>query len=98
MKPVKFAESNMVFGAGQSEYKELPALATEDGQIITFWKMSLVERLRVLFSRGVWLSMITFNRGVSPVYMTTKKSDLIDESEGVVLSELERELQTFNKQ
>ena len=79
MKPVKFKEQNAVFAENQSEYTSLPALILypEDGSrpIVSCWKLSLKERLRVLFTGRVWVSLLSFNNPLTPSFLSTKKSD-----------------------
>lgn len=77
MKPIKFKESNVVFGKGQPEYQPLPALRFEDGETLTCWKLSLKELLRVIFTRRIWVAQLTFNRAFQPQFVTTDKYDVI---------------------
>ena len=51
MKPVKFKHQNVVFAEDQPEYQPLPALKINslEGFVITCWKLSFRERLRILF-------------------------------------------------
>jgi len=76
MKPVKFKECNVEFAKDQPEYNNLHAFRADNGEVITFWKMSFIERVRVLFKGGVWLSLQSFNKPLTPSFMTTKKWDL----------------------
>lgn len=77
MKPVKFKEQNVVFAENQPEYTPLPALRldTTDGQVVTCWKMSFKERIRVLFTGKVWMSLLSFNKPLTPSFLSTKKSE-----------------------
>jgi len=77
MKPQKFKECNVEFAKDQPEYNTLPAFRDESGVVVTFWKLTLRERLRVLFKGGVWLSLMTFNKPLTPTFMTTEKSDVL---------------------
>lgn len=51
MKPIKFKHQNITFAENQPEYGSLPALKldTPEGHVITCWKLSFKERLRILF-------------------------------------------------
>lgn len=75
MKPVKFPEVNATFGEGQPQYEPLPVLQFPDGQVISCWELS--EKARVAETGQIWLSQLTFNRPLQPVFMTTDKTDLI---------------------
>jgi len=76
MKPIKFKEQNCVYGKDQSEYMPLPALKiqSENGEIISCWQMSLIERIYVLFTGKVWLSIMMFNKPLAPSFIAIKKS------------------------
>jgi hypothetical protein len=71
MKPSKFHGSNITFAENQPEYLPLPAYRTSDGTVTTAWKMSLWERVKVLFTGTIYLQMLTFNHPLQPVLLTT---------------------------
>ena len=79
MKPIKFKEQNCTYAENQSEYLPLPALKVEskEGQIISCWKLSIIERLRLLITGKLWVCLLAFNKPLTPSYFTTKKSELI---------------------
>ncbi|MEQ8578179.1 MAG: hypothetical protein RIC57_09090 [Balneola sp.] len=82
MKPIEFKEANHRFAEHQDEYQTLPACygrpeINPKGYVITCWKMSFIERLRILFKGVIWSSTMTFHQPLQPQYFTTKKSDLI---------------------
>jgi hypothetical protein len=79
MKPIPFPEVNTQFAKDQPEYNTLPALRGEEdsGPVVTCWKLTFRERLRVLFTGKVWLCCLTFHRPLQPLYMTTEKSELV---------------------
>lgn len=79
MKPVKFKESNAVYAKDQKEYLPLPAFKydTKEGEVVSCWNLSLMERLRVLFTGRLWVSLMTFNKPLTPSFFTTKKSDVL---------------------
>lgn len=62
MKPVTFPESNIVAGKDQS-FRDLPAW-TDGNVLISCWGLTLRERLRLLFSGKVWISLLTFGEPV----------------------------------
>ena len=70
MKPIDFPASNVVFAKGQDQYMELPAHLDKKGTggaVVSCWKMTLSERLRVLFTGRVWISSLTFFNPLQPV-------------------------------
>lgn len=76
MNIVKFKECNITFAKNQPEYKPLPALKTEDGKVVTCWKPSVMERLKILFTGKIWLNILTFNEPLQPLLMTVNKPNL----------------------
>lgn len=79
MKPKKFKGCNIIFAENQPEYMTLPAFKNKSphGQVVTCWSLSFRERLRVLFFGDIWLSMLTFNKPLTPSFLTTKKSEVL---------------------
>lgn len=79
MTPKKFKEANVTFAKDQPEYQPLPAFRSDSpqGEVITCWNLTFRERLRVLFKGEIWLSLLSFNKPLTPSFMTTKKSDLL---------------------
>ncbi len=75
MKPIKFKEHNTVIAENQPEYLSLPAYVCgdTDGRIIFCWKMSLLERLEVLFIGKIWHEVFTFKGKLQPQKLGTIK-------------------------
>jgi hypothetical protein len=72
-----FESAEIVFAKDQPEYLPLPALPVNGNQlIITRWKLSRVERLRVLFHGDVYLWMSTFGKPLQPVKLETVVPEL----------------------
>lgn len=63
----------VVFAKDQPEYLPLPAVLADNGtRVITCWRLSFLERVRVLFSGRIWLSMLTFGKPLQPVLPETE--------------------------
>jgi len=77
MKPVKFKYQNITFGEGQDEYLPLPALKLEgrEGHVISCWKLNLRERLILLFTGRIWVSLMTFKKPLQPTFLTVKRKE-----------------------
>jgi hypothetical protein len=76
MKAIEFKEQNKVFAKDQPRYSPLPAF--DDGnQVIFCQSLSLKERVRVLFTGKIWVSLLMFGALLTPSFHTTKKSDLL---------------------
>lgn len=80
MKPIKFKECNVTFAKDQPEYNQLPAFKDNgpEGEVVTCWKLTFKERLRILFKGKVWLCLLSFNQPLTPSFMTTKKNEVIE--------------------
>lgn len=78
MKATEFKHQNVVFAKDQPEYKPLPALRidSQQGEVISCWKMSFKERIKVLFTGKVWLSLMSFNKPLTPSYMSVNRKDV----------------------
>ena len=77
MKPIKFKECNTEFAKDQEEYNTLPCLKldTPEGHVIICQKMTFRERVRVLFTGKVWLTLLSFNKPLAPHHMSTEAKD-----------------------
>jgi hypothetical protein len=83
MKPIEFKEHNVVFAKNQPEYIPLPAYkyAGTDGEVVSCWQLSFIERMRLLLTGKVWLMMLTFHEPLTPVSLTTVKKEFIPHKE-----------------
>lgn len=87
MKPIKFKHVNTEFAKDQEQYNTLPALRldTPEGHVITCWKMTPKERLKVLFTGKVWMNLMSFNKPLTPSLLSTDRKDMyshIDDEKG----------------
>ena len=67
MKAVKFKEQNIEMGKDQPQHETLPACRTDDGIIISCWKFTWKEKIKILFGKPIWLWQYTFNHGMNPI-------------------------------
>ena len=65
----------VVYAKDQPEYLQLPALPVDDGsghkRVVTRWKLSWKERLRIVFCGDMYLWLSTFGRPINPVALQT---------------------------
>lgn len=82
MKPIAFSEANTVFATGQKEYLPLPAYQHKDNWkgVSSCWGLSLMERIKILFTGKVWVSMPTFGDPLTPIKLSINKPDFNDNS------------------
>jgi hypothetical protein len=78
MKAIKFKHQNIVFAENQPEYQQLPALKldTKEGQVISCWKLNFLERVIILFTGKMWVSLMTFNKPLTPTFLSVKRKDV----------------------
>lgn len=78
MKPIEFKHQNIVFAKDQSEYQPLPALRidSQGGEVITCWQLSFKERIKILFTGVVWMSLMTFNKKMTPCYLAVNRKEV----------------------
>lgn len=81
MKPIEFKEQNVVFAKDQPEYQPLPAFTYPDGVVVCCWEMSKEEIEEVAKTGKIWVSLSTFKQPLMPMYLTTKKEELILKNE-----------------
>ncbi len=68
MKPIDFPESTCVLAKDQDEYRDLPVWvsAGEDKAMISCWKLSWWERIRLLLTGKLWVRQLTFGYRLQP--------------------------------
>ena len=78
MKPINFGESNVIYAKDQPEYRQLPALKFEndEGTMVCCYKLSIKERIKLLFTGKLWMSMMTFNKPLMPIYPTVDRKEV----------------------
>ena len=83
MKPVEFKHQNVVYAKDQPEYQSLPALKldTKEGEVISCWRLSFRERFKVLFIGNIWLSLMTFNKPLTPSFISVNRKDVFSTPE-----------------
>jgi hypothetical protein len=84
MQPVSpvipgFEEHELTYGKDQPEYMPLPALRVNvegDDGIVTRWRPSWRERLRLIFGGDVFLYVKTFGGRLQPVMLKIEKPEV----------------------
>ncbi len=68
MKPVNFDGSNFVYAEDQDEYLSLPVYKHGDelGSVSSCWQLSLLERLKVLFTGRIYSTLLSFDKPLTP--------------------------------
>ena len=83
MKPVEFEHQNIVFAKDQPEYQPLPALKldTPTGEVISCWKLTARERFKIIFTGRIWLSLMSFNKPLTPSFIAVNRKDVYSHSD-----------------
>ena len=78
MKPIEFKHQNVVYAKDQPEYQPLPALKIDSpqGEVISCWQMSFKERMKVLFTGVIWVSLVSFNKPLTPSFISVNRKDV----------------------
>lgn len=68
MEPIRFEGWNTAFAEDQPEYLPLPGHMRhgDEGEFISCWKLTFLERLKVLFLGRFYFSTWTFNQPLQP--------------------------------
>ena len=72
MEVIKLKNMNVVFAKDQPEYLQLPAYRSKEGIVNTCWKLSFVERIKLLFTGKIYVSLLTWNKPLQPLKVDTK--------------------------
>jgi hypothetical protein len=69
MKPIYFKESNVVFAKDQKPYLPLPAYQDDlqGGRIFHCWKLTIKERIKILFTGKLWINVLNFKQPPQPI-------------------------------
>ncbi len=76
MENIKFEGCNVEIAKNQKEYKTLQAF--QDEQVtITCYRLSFLERIKLLFTGKLWLGQMNFGTPLQPQLPTVDMSDLL---------------------
>lgn len=70
---VKTRELEITFAKNQPEYRQLPAIKTSEGTVISRWKLTWKERFTILFHGNLFLQQLTFNEALQPQLPTVEE-------------------------
>ena len=78
MEPIKFDECNMTYGKDQPGYIPLPAYleAGEKGQVVTCWELTDEDIEKIVKTKKIYHSQLTFHNPLQPVFITVNKDDI----------------------
>lgn len=89
MKPVSpvipgAALPEVTFAKDQPQYLPLPAYrdSGDKGAVLSRWRLSWKERLKILWTGNLYLWCLTFQQPLQPLFPTVDKPDVDVESRG----------------
>ena len=91
MKLIEFKEQTNIIAKDQPEYIPMPAYIWEEtvntshsGKITCCWKLSLIERLKLLFTGVIWHDVLTFFEPLQPQRLSVKKPKFGESPEVII--------------
>ena len=80
MKAITFPEANINVAENQDEYQTLPAKVYNDqfGEVISCWQLSDEEMEQIKKTNCIWVSQLTFQKGVAPMMLMSEKPEMED--------------------
>ena len=72
MKAIEFNQQTIIIAENQEEYQNLPAEVrkNEEGEIISCWQPTFIERVKILFGANVYSLLSTFEDNIQPQRIT----------------------------
>lgn len=62
-------ETETVYAKDQPEYLPLPTLRTDDGAVLSRWELTDEEIQRIIETRSIYLTLLTFNQPLQPIML-----------------------------
>lgn len=78
IKPIDFPGRNIVFAENQPEYNPLPAIRTDDGEVIICLGFDEDDIEVIIKNKCAYLKILTFNQPLQPISMVSDLSDYIE--------------------
>ena len=77
MKAIKFKHQTHTLAESQDEYITLNILKIPgiEGEVISCWKLSLKERIKILFTGTLWHNQLSFNKDPMPIRLSVYRKD-----------------------
>lgn len=77
MIPAQFPESNVIFAMEQDEYEPIEGykFADKEGRVAVCFRLTPTEIEELTKTRTLWIQQLTFNRGFTPIALSTQRPD-----------------------
>lgn len=76
--PIDFPGRNVIFAENQPEYNPLPAIRTDDGEVIICYGLDDCDIEKIKQTKCLYLKVLTFNQPLQPLSMVSDLSDYIE--------------------
>lgn len=74
MKPIDFKEANKTLSAPNGMSSVLPLrVRSTNSECTSLWRVSMKERLRLLFTGRIWCHVMSFTGTQPPISLSVKK-------------------------
>lgn len=67
----------VTYAKNQPEYSQLITRRSPDGEVVTCWKPNWRAHLALLFGANFYLTMLTFNRPLTPIRLSVEKPEYV---------------------
>jgi len=69
MEPIDFKQSNKTYAKNQEPYLPLPVYedGEQGGRIFHCWRLSIKERIKILFKGVLWINVLNFKQPPQPI-------------------------------
>lgn len=73
MIPIKFKGYNCVYAKNSSTYLPLPVWKSSNGLVVSCWKLTWLERIKLLCTGKMWSGVLTFNNSLQPQLLSVTR-------------------------
>jgi hypothetical protein len=80
MKPIKFKQQNRIYAKDQKPYLPLPVYEDNEqgGRVFHCWKLSFMERVKILFMGRFWIKVLNFHQPLQPIRPMVKNPFIVN--------------------
>jgi hypothetical protein len=69
--------THVVYAANQPEYLPLPVWRKPGGEVISRWRFSWRERVRIALGGTLYLEVLTFGSPLQPIFPTVSETEAL---------------------
>lgn len=61
---------------GENQMKVYLKIDNPTGEVVSCWKLSFKERVKIVFTGRIWLSLMSFNKPLTPSYLAVNRKEV----------------------